>query len=67
MLEVELKAWANLETARRRLEALGKKAEKPPVVKEDAYFSAPEVDPRTADARRDRIVRIRDEGGEAIA
>ncbi|MBI3724114.1 class IV adenylate cyclase [bacterium] len=68
MLEVELKAWADLEAARRRLEALGKKPEGPaPSVKEDLYFCGPGVDPRTVDPKRDRVVRIRREDGEALA
>lgn len=61
MLEVELKAWADLALARARLEARGKKLEKTSV-KEDLYLCAPEVDPRRADARRDRVVRIRQDG-----
>jgi predicted adenylyl cyclase CyaB len=65
LLEVELKAWADLDAARARLEALGKKLEKSSV-KEDLYLCAPEADPRTCDPRRDRVVRIRIEGDEAL-
>lgn len=67
MLEVELKAWADLDAARARLEALGKKPEKTPSVKEDLYFCGPEADPRTCDPRKDRIVRLRLEGGQGVA
>ena len=58
MLEVELKAWADLGAVRARLEALGKTLEKTSV-KEDLYLCAPDVDPRTCDPRRDRVVRLR--------
>jgi predicted adenylyl cyclase CyaB len=68
LLEVELKAWADLDAARARLEALGKKpAKETPSVKEDLYFCGPETDPRTCDPRRDRIVRLRLEGDETVA
>jgi predicted adenylyl cyclase CyaB len=67
VLEVELKAWADLDAARRRLEALGRKPRKDkPSVKEDVYFCGEGVDPRTCDPRRDRVVRMRDEDGEAV-
>jgi adenylate cyclase class 2 len=65
LLEVELKAWADLDAARARLEALGKKLEKTSV-KEDLYLCAPEADPRTCDPRRDRVVRLRIEGDTAL-
>jgi adenylate cyclase class 2 len=65
MLEVELKAWADLEAARARLESLGKRFVKS-TVKDDRYFCGPGVDPKTADPKRDRVVRVRIEGGEAI-
>ncbi len=68
MLEVELKAWADLDLARSRLEVLGKKPERAETtVKDDLYFCGPDVDPRNADPKRDRVVRIRRERGVAIA
>ncbi len=70
MLEIELKAWADLDAARARLEALGKKQKKRtrkrPIVKEDVYYCAPEADPRACDPGRDRVLRVRVEDGEAI-
>lgn len=66
MLEIELKAWASdLEAVRARLEELGKTPKRRPVVKEDVYYCAPDVDPRTADPLRDRIIRLRKDEGEA--
>jgi predicted adenylyl cyclase CyaB len=66
VLEVELKAWADLDDAQRRLEALGKPFEKSSV-KEDVYFCGPDADPKTCDPRRDRVVRIRVEAsGETL-
>src|SRR5437870_4161028 len=65
LLEVEVKAWADLEAARARLEALGRRAVEISV-KEDLYFCAPEADPRTCDATRDRIVRVRVKDGAAV-
>ena len=56
MLEVELKAWADLEAARARLEALGKRPAKESV-KEDVYFAL---------EGSDRIVRLRVEDARAV-
>jgi len=65
VIEVELKAWADLAAARARLESLGKRLAKTSV-KEDLYLCAPEVDPRRCDPRRDRVVRIRIEDGAVL-
>jgi predicted adenylyl cyclase CyaB len=65
VLEVELKAWADLETARARLEALGKKPAKESV-KEDVYFCAASADARAVDPLSDRVVRLRIDGDKAF-
>lgn len=65
LLEVELKAWADLDAARARLEALGKKPTKESV-KEDVYFCGAECDPRAVDPFRDRVVRLRLDGDKTL-
>ena len=65
MLEVELKAWADLDAVRTRLEALGKKPTKESV-KEDVYFCSVERDPRTVDPFHERVVRLRLDDGKAF-
>jgi adenylate cyclase class 2 len=65
VLEVELKAWADLASARKRLEALGKKPSKHSV-KEDLYFCETNVGPRAVDPLRDRVVRLRIDDKKAV-
>ncbi len=65
MLEVELKAWADLASARKRLEALGKKPSKHSV-KEDLYFCETTRDPRAIDPLEDRVVRLRIDDKKAV-
>jgi predicted adenylyl cyclase CyaB len=65
VLEVELKAWADLEAAKARLEALGKKPTKQ-TIKEDVYFCPRERDPKAVDPFHERVVRLRIDGGAAF-
>ncbi len=58
MLEVELKAWADLASARARLEALGKKPAKR-TVKLDVYFRSSAAAANPLDPVRDKVVRLR--------
>jgi adenylate cyclase class 2 len=65
VLEVELKARADLEATRARLEALGKRARKH-TIKEDVYYGEPGLAGRKLDPLRDRVVRVRIEDGHAL-
>jgi len=65
VLEVELKARADLEATRARLEALGKRAKKH-TIKDDVYYGEPDLAGRKLDPLRDRVVRVRIEDGRAL-